>query len=55
LQSSAEVNEGISSHLRSTLRRLRNATTLLDLNQLDGYDQRKLDERQAEIDALIKL
>jgi hypothetical protein len=49
------VTEGISSHLRSTLRRLREATTLPDLNQLDGYDQAQLDERQAEIDALIKI
>ncbi len=55
LQSSAEVNEGISSHFRSTFRRLREATTLPDLNQLDGYDQTKLDERQAETDALIKI
>jgi hypothetical protein len=55
LQSNAEVTEGISSHLRSTLRRLREATTLPDLNQLDGYDQTQLDARQAEINDLIQL
>jgi hypothetical protein len=55
LQSNAEVTEGISSHLRLTLRQLREATTLPDLNQLNGYDQAQLDERQAEIDALIKI
>ncbi len=52
LQSNAEVTEGISSHLRSTLRRL---PELPDLNQLDGYDQTQLDARQAEIDDLIQL
>jgi hypothetical protein len=54
LQSSAEVTEGISSHLRSTLRQMRDATSLPDLNQLDSYDQNKLDKRQAEIDACSK-
>ncbi len=52
LQSSVEVTGGISSHLRSTLRRLRDATTLPDLNQLDGYAQTKLDERQVRLKSM---
>ncbi len=55
LRTSAEVVEGLSSHLRSTLRRLQKATTLPDYNNLANMDQDKLEVRQSEIDTLIKL
>ncbi len=55
LRTSAEVVEGVSSHLRSTLRRLQKATTLPDYDNLADMDQDKLEVRQSEIDTLIKL
>jgi hypothetical protein len=55
LRSSAEVVDGLSSHLRSTLRRLQKATTLPDYDNLADIDQDKLEVRQSEIDTLIKL
>ncbi len=53
--SSAEVVDGLSSHLRSTLRRLQKATSLPDYDNLADMDQEKLEVRQSEIDTLIKL
>jgi len=55
LQTSAEVVDGLSSHLRSTLRRLQKATLLPDYGNLADLDQDKLELRQSEIDTLIKL
>jgi hypothetical protein len=41
LQTSAEVVDGLSSHLRSTLRRLQKATLLPDYDNLADMDQDK--------------
>jgi hypothetical protein len=49
------VTEGISTHLRSTLRRLREITALPSIDRLGDMTAEQLDERQAEIDALISL
>ena len=51
----AEVTEGISTHLRSTLRRLREITVLPSIDRLGDMTAETLDERQTEIDALIGL
>ncbi len=51
----AEVVDGLSSHLRSTLRWLQKATILPDYDHLADLDQERLEERQSEIGALIKL
>jgi hypothetical protein len=48
-----EVMEGISTHLRPTLKRLRELTALLSIDKLDDMTPESLDERQAEIDALL--
>jgi hypothetical protein len=55
LRTNAEVVDGLSSHLRSTLRRLQKATVLPDYDNLADMDQEKLGVRQSEIDTLIKL
>ena len=55
LRVNAEVTEGISTHLRSTLRRLREITALPSIDRLGDMTAEQLDERQAEIDALISL
>jgi hypothetical protein len=49
----AEVTEGISTYLRSTLRRLREITAMPSIDKLGDMTAETLDERQAEIDALI--
>ena len=51
----AEVTEGISTHLRSTLRRLKEITALPSIDRLGDMTAETLDERQSEIDALIGL
>jgi hypothetical protein len=51
----AEVVDGLSSHLRSTLMRLQKATIMPDYDSLADMDQDKLEVRQSEIDTLIKL
>ena len=53
LRVNAEVTEGISTHLRSTLRRLREITVLPSIDKLGDMTAETLDERQAEIDTLI--
>ena len=53
LKTSAEVTEGISTHLRSTLRRLRELTTMPSIDKLGDMTAEQLDKRQAEIDALL--
>ncbi len=53
LQTTGEVTEGISTHLRSTLRRLRKLTTMPSIDKLGDMTAEQLDERQAEIDALL--
>jgi hypothetical protein len=53
LRTNNEVTEGISTHLRSTLRRLRELTVIPSLDKLGDMTPENLDERQAEIDALI--
>ena len=55
LRVNAEVTEGISTHLRSTLRRLREITALPSIDRLGDMTAEQLDERQSEIDALIGL
>jgi hypothetical protein len=49
------VVEGLSAHLKATIRRLKNATTLPDYDHISDMNQDQLDERQAGIDTLIKL
>jgi hypothetical protein len=53
LRVNADVTEGISTHLRSTLKRLREITALPSIDKLGDMTAETLDERQAEIDALI--
>jgi hypothetical protein len=55
LRINAEVTEGISTHLRSTLRQLRELTVMPSINKLEGMAAETLDERQAEIDALLRI
>jgi len=55
LKVNAEVTEGISTHLRSTLRRLKEITALPSIDRLGDMTAETLDERQSEIDALIGL
>jgi hypothetical protein len=55
LKTSAEGTEDLSTQLHPSIRRLRDATVLLDFNNLANMDQSKLDDRQVEIDALLKL
>jgi hypothetical protein len=55
LNVNAEVTEGISTHLRSTLRRLKEITALPSIDRLGDMTAETLDERQSEIDALIGL
>ncbi len=51
----ADVTEGLSTYLRSTLRRLREITVMLSIDKLKNMTAESLDERQAEIDALLSL
>ena len=53
LRVNAEVTEGLSTHLRSTLRRLREITVMPSIDKLENMTAESLDERQAEIDALL--
>jgi hypothetical protein len=53
LRVNAEVTEGIFTHLRSTLRRLRGITALPSIDKLGDMTTETQDERQTEIDALI--
>mgnify|MGYP000716360246 FL=1 len=53
LRVNAEVTEGLSTHLRSTLRRLREMTVMPSIDKLENMTGETLDERQAEIDALL--
>jgi hypothetical protein len=53
LRINVEVTEGISTHLRSTLRRLREITVMPSIDKLGDMTAETLDERQAEIDALL--
>ena len=55
LRTNAEVTEGISTHLRSTLRRLRELTTMPSIDKLGDMTAEQLDERQAEIDTLLEV
>ena len=55
LRVNAEVTEGISTHLRSTLRRLREITALPSIDRLGDMTAETLDERQTEIDALLNM
>jgi hypothetical protein len=55
LRTNAEVTEGISTHLRSTLRRLREITVMPSIDKLGDITAEMLDERQAEIDALLRI
>ncbi len=49
-----EVTEGIFTHLRSTLRRLRKLVALSSIDKLADITPESLDERQAEIDSLAR-
>ena len=51
LQTSAEVVDGLSSHLRSTLRRLQKATLLPDYDNLADLDQDKLQSKSERVAA----
>jgi hypothetical protein len=55
MQSDREVSEGLSAHLKATIRRLKKETTLPDYDHISDMNQDQLDERQAGIDTLIKL
>ena len=55
MEADKEVIEGLSSHLKATIRRLKRETTLPDHDHLSDMNQDQLDERQAGIDTLIKL
>jgi hypothetical protein len=50
-----QVVEGISAHLKATIRRLKKETTLPDYDHISDMNQHQLDERQVGIDAFIKL
>jgi hypothetical protein len=55
MRADKEVSEGLSAHLKATIRRLKKETTLPDYNHISDMNQDQLDERQAGIDMLIKL
>jgi hypothetical protein len=55
MRTDKQVVEGLSAHLKATIRRLKKETTLPDYNHISDMNQDQLDERQASIDALIKL
>jgi len=55
MRTDKEVSDGLSAHLKATIRRLKQATILPDYDHLSDMNQDQLDERQAGIDALIKL
>jgi hypothetical protein len=55
LRVNADVMEGLSAHLRSTLRRLRKITVMPSIDKLENMTAESLDERQAEIDTLLSL
>jgi hypothetical protein len=53
MQTDKEVIEGLSAHLKATLRRLKKR--LPDYDHMCDMNQDQLDERQTNIDTLIKL
>jgi hypothetical protein len=53
LRVNAEVTEGISTHLRSTLRQLRKITAMPSIDKLGDMTAEALNDREAEIDALL--
>ncbi len=55
LRVNADITEGLSTHLRSTLRRLREMTVMPSIDKLENMTAESLDKRQAEIDALLSL
>ncbi len=55
LRVNAEVTEGLSTHLRSTLRRLRDMSVMPSIDNLESMTAETLDEQQAEIDALLSI
>jgi hypothetical protein len=55
MQADKEAIEGLSNHLKATLRRLKKETTLPDYDHMCDMNQDQIDERQANIDALINL
>jgi hypothetical protein len=55
MRADKEVSEGLSAHLKATIRRLKKETTLPDYDHISDMNQDRLDERQAGIDTLIKL
>ncbi len=55
MRADKEVSEGLSIHLKATIRRLKKETTLPDYDHISDMNQDQLDERQAGIDTLIKL
>jgi hypothetical protein len=55
MQADNEVIEGLSADLKATLRRLKKETTLPDYDHMSNMNQDQIDERQANIDALINL
>jgi hypothetical protein len=55
MRTDKEVVEGLSAHLKATIRHLKKETTLQDYDHISDMNQDRLDERQAGIDALIKL
>jgi hypothetical protein len=55
MQADEEVVEGLSAHLKATIRRLKKETTLPDYDHISDMNQDQLDERQTGIDTLIKL
>ncbi len=55
LRINAEVTEDLSTYIRSTLRRLRDMTVMPSIDKLENMTAESLDERQAEIDALLSI
>jgi hypothetical protein len=55
MRADKEVVEGLSAHLKATIRRLKKETTLPDYDRISDMNQDQLDERQIGIDALINL
>ncbi len=53
LRTNADVTEGISTHLRTTLRRIKEFAALPSFDKLEDMTPELLDERQLEINALF--
>jgi hypothetical protein len=53
LRTNADVTEGISTHLRATLRRVKELTALPSFDKLEDMTPELLDERRLEINALL--